>query len=67
MLERSRNRWDGSYTIFSGSLTEEQQRYRDYFETDLEKNNEDERLEEYLDRQEMLSDEKYSLRHFDFQ
>ncbi len=51
MLERSRNRWDGNYTIFSGTLTEEQQRYRDYFETDLEKNNEDERLEEYLDRQ----------------
>ena len=51
MLERSRNRWDGNYTIFSGTLIEEQQRYRDYFETDLEKNNEDERLEEYLDRQ----------------
>jgi BioD-like phosphotransacetylase family protein len=53
--------------LFTGNLTEEQQRYKDYFETDLEKNKEDERLEEFLDRQEMLSDEKYSLKHFDFQ
>lgn len=67
MLEKSKKRWDGSYTIFSGTLTEQEQRYRDYFETDLEKNKEDERLEEYLDRQEMLSDERYSLRHYDFQ
>lgn len=67
MLERSRRRWDGAYTLFSGSLSEEEQRYRDYFETDLEHNKEDERLEEFLDRQELLSDERYSLKHFDFQ
>lgn len=46
MLERSRKRWDNSYTIFSDELTEEIQRYRDYFETDLENYREDERLEE---------------------
>jgi len=51
MLERSKKRWDGAYTLFTGTLTEEEQRYRDYFETDLEKNKEDERLEEFLDRQ----------------
>lgn len=67
MLERSRRRWDGAYTLFSGTLGEEQQRYRDYFETDLEQNKEDERLEEFLDRQELLADERYSLKHFDFQ
>lgn len=33
----------------------------------MEKNREDERLESFLDRQELLSDERYSLRHFDFQ
>lgn len=67
MLERSKKRWDGAYTIFSGTLNEEQQRYRDYFETDLEQNREDEILEEFLDQQELLSDERYSLRHYDFQ
>ena len=67
MQERARLRWDNAYTVFSGCLTEEEQKYRDYFETDLQQNREDERLEEFLDRQELLSDEKYSLRHFDFQ
>lgn len=56
MLERARQRWDNAYTIYSGNLTEEEQRYRDYFETDLQQNREDERLEEFLDRQELLSD-----------
>lgn len=67
MQERARLRWDNSYTIFSGTLTEEEQKYRDYFETDLQQNREDERLEEFLDRQEILADEIYSLRHYDFQ
>jgi len=35
MLEKSKKRWDQSYTVFTGTLTEEEQRYRDYFETDL--------------------------------
>jgi len=35
MLERSQKRWDGGYTLYTGTLTEEEQRYRDYFETDL--------------------------------
>lgn len=67
MLERSKNRWDGAYTIFTGTLSEEEQRYRDYFETDLEQNREDELLEEFLDRQELLTDPKYNLKNFDFQ
>ncbi len=46
MLDRSRKRWDNSYTIFSDELTEEEQRYKDYFETDLQNYREDERLEE---------------------
>lgn len=48
MLERSNKRWDNSYTVFSDDLTEEEQRYRDYFETDLQNYREDERLEEVL-------------------
>ena len=36
MLERKRERWTENYTYFFGGLTEEEQQYRDYFETDLE-------------------------------
>lgn len=46
MLERANKRWDNAYTIFSDDLTEEEQRYRDYFETDLQNYREDERVEE---------------------
>lgn len=44
MLERSSERWDSNYTFFVGGLTEEEIRYQDYFETDLEKNPEFEPL-----------------------
>ena len=67
MLERANKRWNGAFTVFSGNLTEEEQRYRDYFETDLDQEREDERLEEYLDRQELLTDQRYNLNKFDFQ
>lgn len=67
MLERIQRRWDSAYTVFTGELTEEEQRYRDYFETDLENYREDERVEEFLDRQELLGDYKYSLNKYDFQ
>lgn len=55
MQEREKQRWDGAYTLYSGSLTEEEQKYRDYFETDLDNFKEDERVEEHLDREELLS------------
>ena len=48
MLEKANKRWDNSYTVFSDDLTEEEQRYRDYFETDLQNYREDERLEEVI-------------------
>lgn len=46
MLERANKRWDNAYTVYSNDLTEEEQKYRDYFETDLQNYREDERLEE---------------------
>jgi hypothetical protein len=46
MLERANKRWDNAYTVYSDDLTEEEQRYRDYFETDLQNYREDERVEE---------------------
>ena len=48
MLERANKRWDSAYTIFSNDLTEEEQRYKDYYETDLQNYREDERVEEVL-------------------
>jgi hypothetical protein len=67
MLERSRARWEGNYTVFSGGLTEEEAQYRDYFETDLEKFPENEELEEKLDETEILSSPEYKLDRYDFQ
>jgi hypothetical protein len=49
MLERKNSRWASSYTYFFGNLTEEEQQYRDYFETDLEYDPEDEHISEKLD------------------
>lgn len=67
MQEREKQRWDGAYTLYSGSLTEEEQKYRDYFETDLDNFKEDERVEEHLDREELLGESRYNLNRFDFQ
>jgi hypothetical protein len=46
MLERKRERWTENYTYFLGGLTEEEQQYRDYYESDLEEDPEDDHLEE---------------------
>lgn len=49
MLQRSQSRWSNDYTFFLGGLTEEEQRYRDYFETDLELEADNEAREELID------------------
>jgi len=36
MQERKKDRWDNNYTFYVDGLTEEEQQYRDYFETDFE-------------------------------
>lgn len=45
MKDRIKNRQIDNYTYFFGNLTEEEQQYRDYFETDLEEDPDDEYLE----------------------
>jgi len=45
MTERIQKRETDNYTFFHGNQTEEEQRYMDYFETDLEEDPEDEYLE----------------------
>jgi ssDNA-binding Zn-finger/Zn-ribbon topoisomerase 1 len=67
MQERSKGRWEGSYTLFSGGLTEEEQKYRDYFETDLELRPEDEALETQFDVDRILTSSEYKLDKYDFQ
>ena len=46
MQDRASKRWDSAYTLYTGTLNEGEQKYRDYFETDMENYREDERLEE---------------------
>lgn len=35
MIDRSNQRWNSAFTIFTGNLNEDIQKYRDYFETDI--------------------------------
>ena len=56
MLEKKRERWSENYTYFFGGLTEEEQQYRDYFETDLEQDPEDDFIDEYLDDKQLAAE-----------
>lgn len=53
MLEKKRQRWTENYTYFFGGLTEEEQQYRDYFETDIDNDPEDDYVEKFLDEKEI--------------
>ncbi len=68
MIERKRNRWVGSYAYFFGGLTEEEQMYKDYYETDVENNAEfhDERFLEIQDEIEMASTGDFKHERYDF-
>jgi len=67
MLDRSNERWQSNYTFFYGGLTEEEQKYRDYFETDIENYPEDEEIESKLDENEIFASGDYNLDKYDFQ
>ena len=67
MLERSRRRQVDNYTVFFGGLTEEEQRYRDYFETDLEAEPEVESFDRLVDEEVIKSLPEYRVEKFDFQ
>jgi len=66
MLDRKADRWSNHYTYFFGGLTEEEQMYRDYFETDLEVDPEDEHVEEFFDTQQILSSGEFDHKRYDF-
>ncbi len=66
MLERKRERWTENYTFFFGGLTEEEQQYRDYFETDLEEDPEDDYVEEQFDEHSIAADGQFQFKKYDF-
>ena len=66
MLKRKRERNFNNFTYFFGGLSEEEQMYRDYYETDLEENPEDEALEDLLDEHEVLVTGEFDPKRFDF-
>lgn len=66
MLERKRERWTDNYTYFFGGLSEEEQMYRDYYQTDLEEDPEDDKRDELIDEMEMARTGWFKFDRFDF-
>ena len=66
MQERMKKRWTENFTYFLGGLTEEEQQFRDYYETDNEDNPEDEYLEELKDKQNLASTGQFDPKLYDF-
>jgi len=66
MLERQRGREHNNFTYFFGSLTEQEQQYRDYYQTDIEQDPENEVLEGAIDEHLILSTGDFSHKRFDF-
>jgi len=66
MLDRKRERWVTNYTYFFGNLTEEEQQYRDYFETELEVDPEDDWIDEKLDEIHIASQGQFDPALYDF-
>lgn len=67
MKERAEFRLRDSYTIYFGGMTEKEARYRDYFETDLEVNPENELAEEFFTKNQISDDKYLELERYDFQ
>jgi hypothetical protein len=66
MIERKRDRWADNYTYFFGGLSEEEQMYRDYFQTDLERDPEDEVNDELMDELDISSQGEFRFDKYDF-
>lgn len=66
MLDRKRERWTLNYTYFVGDLTEEEQQYRDYFESEIEEDPEDDYYESYMDDFQLAGDKHFNPALYDF-
>ena len=67
MLQRVAERWDNNYTFYYGNTNEEEQKFKDYFETDLEQFPDHEAIEAKIDEMEIAAQGDYNLDRFDFQ
>jgi len=65
-VDRMRQRQVDNFTYFFGSLTEEEQQYRDYFETDIENDPEDPYIDEQNDRMQLALSGEFDPARFDF-
>lgn len=66
MVERKNTRWNENYTFFFGGLTEEEQQYRDYFETDFNEDPDDEFIENMADLREIAAEGQFNPVKYDF-
>jgi len=66
MLARKRDRWTDNYTYFFGGLTEEEQMYRDYFQTDIEEDPEDDKQEELMDELNIAQIGEFTFDKYEF-
>lgn len=66
MLTRKRDRWTDNYTYFFGGLTEEEQMYRDYFQTDIENDPEDDKADAIKDEIDIASQGEFKFSNYDF-
>lgn len=66
MLDRKRERWTANYTYFFGGLTEEEQMYRDYFETDIEADPENDYIDNEVDKMNIASTGSMNPKLYDF-
>lgn len=66
MIERKSERWNNNFTFFFGELTEEEQQYRDYYETDMIEDPEDFFQENREDVEHIVSQGGFDMKRFDF-
>lgn len=66
MITGKNKRWGENYTYFFGNLTEEESQYRDYFESDLELDPEDEYIEEKFDEYHLAQQGQFDAALYDF-
>lgn len=67
MLAKHKERSIDSYSVYFGGLTNQEQMYRDYFETDIRENPEDEAALEIQDEEVIRALDAYRTDQFDFQ
>lgn len=66
MIQKREKRWNENYTFFFGELTEEEQQYRDYYETDIELHREDEVMDAMLDDKRIAETGDFNPSRFEF-